>query len=72
MYHMIVVGGIITFINPLVQSFNCNIFITNVVIYMLVFGFTIFISYLSFNYLEKPFLKIKDRFARISSGIKIN
>lgn len=72
MYHMIVVGGIINFIHPLIQSFNCNIFTTNVVIYLLVFGFTIFISYLSYSYIEKPFLKIKDRFARISSGIKIN
>lgn len=72
MYHMIVAGGVITFIQPIIQSYNCNIFITNIFIYLLVFGLTILFSYLSYNYIEKPFLKIKDRFARISSGIKIH
>ena len=71
MYHMIVAGGVITLVYPLGQMFHGNIFIMNVIIYLLIFGFTILISYLSYNYLEKPFLKIKGRFTKVSSGTKI-
>ncbi|QNK77410.1 acyltransferase [Winogradskyella sp. PAMC22761] len=38
--------------------------------YVLVFFFTIVISYLSFNYFEKPFLKLKKKYTKIISGKK--
>ncbi|MDB4273902.1 acyltransferase family protein, partial [Algibacter sp.] len=67
MYHMIIVGGLISLIKVSEQ----NIFISNIVLYILVLGLTVLISYLSYKFIEMPFLKLKGKFTKVSSGHKL-
>lgn len=68
MYHMIIAGGIIS----LFHNSSLDIFTFNIIVYGLVILITIFISYLSYRFIEKPFLKLKNKFTIIKSGSKNN
>lgn len=59
MYHTFVMFIVFPFINKLYQN-NQNGFMYNLLIYPLVYSITIFISYLSYQYFESKFIKIKD------------
>ena len=67
MFHMTVAGGIIYLAMELgLTSLTFNIFV-----YVCTFVVTILISHYSFILLEKPFLKLKSKFAVIQSGLKV-
>ncbi|KPH11464.1 acyltransferase [Chryseobacterium sp. ERMR1:04] len=59
MYHPIVMFFIFPISYKLLRLCN-NIYLFNIFIYLLIPSLTIFISYLSFEYMEKYFIKIKD------------
>jgi peptidoglycan/LPS O-acetylase OafA/YrhL len=59
MYHTFVMFLVFPFINKF-YTYNQNGFLCNLIIYPLIFIITIFISYLSNQYFESRFMKIKD------------
>lgn len=65
MYHPLMMYFSFSIMNTLDIS---NSIYYNVLVYSLVVGLTFLISYLSYNYLEFYFLKIKSRFSPIKSG----
>ena len=71
MYHMIIIGGVL-YISQTFEIQMIQIIILIICSFIYGFGFTILVSYISFIFLEKPFLKLKNKFTKISSGIKIN
>jgi peptidoglycan/LPS O-acetylase OafA/YrhL len=55
----------------LYKNLNLNFYLQNFVVYSSVLILTVLFSYLSYNYFEKPFLKLKSGFAVVkSSGTK--
>ena len=67
MFHMIVIGGLLGLFEYF--DFDLNFIWFNVVFYVLTIIITITLSYISYKFLEKPFLKIKAKNAVIESGI---
>lgn len=68
-YHSIFIALTITMLERLKLPFS-SIF-TNIVLYLAAFLLTIFVSSISYRFIEKPFLKLKAKFMIIKSG-KIN
>lgn len=65
MYHMIVVVFSIRLISSLFDEIGL---LQNVLIYVCSILLTIFVSWLSYEYFEKPFLKFKSKFTIVKSG----
>lgn len=66
MYHMMIIPIVLYFLNKLLFLRNHSILL-NTMIYVLVTLVTIFISILSYEYFEKPFIKLKNKYAHIQS-----
>ena len=67
MYHLIVVAAFIGFLKYI--GFQVDNSVTSqLVVYIGVISLTIFISWLSYRYLESWFLKIKHKFTVVKSG----
>lgn len=67
MYHLIVVAAFIGFLKQI--RFNVdNSFLSQLIVYVGITGFTILISWLSYRYFESWFLKIKHHFTVVKSG----
>lgn len=65
MYHPLVMYFSFSFVNKLgITSFIGS----NLTLYFLIIGFTVLISYLSYKYVELFFLKLKYKYAPITSG----
>lgn len=58
---------IILLLSILFKDLSLPYFLQTVVVYSSVIGITIFIAYLSYEYYEKPFLKLKSRFTVVQS-----
>ncbi|WP_411274157.1 acyltransferase family protein [Daejeonella sp.] len=65
MYHELAIGITIRFLKDL--SFNFNNNGPNIFLYVLALLLTIAVASLSYYFLEKPFLKLKTRFSKIST-----
>jgi peptidoglycan/LPS O-acetylase OafA/YrhL len=52
----------------LYKNLNLNFYFQNFVVYSSVLILTVLFSYLSYNYFEKPFLKLKSGFAVVKSS----
>ncbi|MEJ7779643.1 MAG: acyltransferase [Daejeonella sp.] len=65
MYHELAIGISITFLKDL--SLNFDYAAPNVILYIFALLVTIGVASLSYYFLEKPFLKLKARFSKISS-----
>jgi peptidoglycan/LPS O-acetylase OafA/YrhL len=69
MYHPLVMFFVFTGVQYVFGNENLVLF--NGLIYVLIFGFTILISYLSFRYFESFFLRQKEKFIVVASGKKV-
>lgn len=65
MYHMILIVVAINWLKPM---YEWNTQLWNVCLYGLSICFTIVIAALSYEYVEKPFIKLKRRYTRVVSG----
>ena len=64
-YHILIIG----LLGLLVKRYNLYGYLINpVFVVITVISTTILISYLSYQYLEMPFLKLKNKFALVKSG----
>jgi peptidoglycan/LPS O-acetylase OafA/YrhL len=61
-YHWIIILAIIEILKQNLPNYNENILVVNLILYTGSISLTVFISYLSYEYFEKPFLKIKRKF----------
>jgi peptidoglycan/LPS O-acetylase OafA/YrhL len=66
MYHLMLIPMIIYLLSPLELSGNMIVF--NFLLYLFVLVITFLISFLSYTYYERIFLKMKSRFSRVISG----
>ena len=67
MYHLIVVFIVIQLFEK-INLTNFDSIMPNVLLYIFTIGFTIFISYISYNLIEIKFLKMKTKYTKINSG----
>ena len=65
MYHTVVMFASYAFVNNFAQG---NMVLYTAIVYILVTGITIGISYLSFHFVEKRFLNLKEKFSIVLSG----
>jgi peptidoglycan/LPS O-acetylase OafA/YrhL len=70
MYHPLVMFFVFTFANQYVSPDNRYLY--NIVIYLLIFGLSVLLSFVSYKYFESFFLRLKDKFVVIPSGKSIN
>ena len=68
MYHFMVIPAVLSCIKPYTNCMNEISF--NVIIYFSVIILTIIVSKISYSILEKPIIKMKDKYAIIKSGEK--
>jgi peptidoglycan/LPS O-acetylase OafA/YrhL len=61
-YHWIIILTIIEILKQKFSNYIENKFIMNLILYTGSISLTVLISYLSYQYFEKPFLKIKRKF----------
>lgn len=66
MYHTICISLIITGLSAI--GLQDNVVVFNILLYSLSFGMTILLSYLSYEYFEKFFLKFKEKFMVVKSS----
>jgi len=66
-FHGVIIFSILYYFRNLINSIN-NLYLRDVFIYSIVFFFTISISYLSYNFYEKRFLRIKQKYTLVKSG----
>lgn len=64
MYHMV----ISFFFVKLFSVINADSIVESLLLYVLIFGVSILISFLSYRFFEKPFLKMKGKFTLVQSG----
>ena len=62
-YHPILIFLTIQFLGKFQQDSNINY----VLVFLLIFGLTILLSYLSFHFFENKFIRMKDKFSSIKS-----
>jgi peptidoglycan/LPS O-acetylase OafA/YrhL len=67
MYHPIVMFFTFSLVNSLIS--HDEILIYNSVIYTVTIGGTIMVSYISYNYFESFFLRLKEKFVVVPSGV---
>jgi peptidoglycan/LPS O-acetylase OafA/YrhL len=67
MFHMVVVVGVIRLFSKIFKD-DTNSLTNNFCYYFFSILLTILVSYLSYHYFEKRFLKIKEKYTKISSG----
>ncbi len=67
MYHLIVIFVVIKYLSH-INFLRFTTIWSNLLLYILSIGITIIVAYLSYNFLELRFLKIKNRFTKIKSG----
>jgi peptidoglycan/LPS O-acetylase OafA/YrhL len=63
MYHMMV----ILFVMQILESINHDIFGYQVLVYVLTIFVTITVSAISYHYLERPFLSLKEKYSRLAN-----
>lgn len=61
--HPLVIVLVLSFIN----KEGTDLFYKNIFIYFLTVSFTVILSYLSYHFIEKPFLRMKERFTTVRS-----
>jgi peptidoglycan/LPS O-acetylase OafA/YrhL len=61
-YHWVVILITLLMLKNFIPDFESHLGWFNFLLYFISILFTIFISYLSYNYFEKPFLRLKDKF----------
>jgi peptidoglycan/LPS O-acetylase OafA/YrhL len=66
MYHLMLIPVVILLLSEL--KLNSSMVIFNLLLYTLIIFITLMISYFSYEYYEKFFLKIKSRFSKVISG----
>ncbi len=66
LYHFIAVVIVVKFAHHYL-NFNNNL-IQNIILYVSIFSFSVFVSYLSYHFIESPILKYKARYTSIQSG----
>lgn len=68
MYHFLIVTAVIHLTSPLLPLSERTGWLANVLFYGLSFGLSIGISYLSYRFFETPFIRMKSRFTKVTSG----
>jgi peptidoglycan/LPS O-acetylase OafA/YrhL len=68
MYHFMVIPAVLSCIKPYNNCMNEISF--NLIIYFSVIILTVIVSKISYSILEKPIIKMKDKYAIIKSGEK--
>jgi peptidoglycan/LPS O-acetylase OafA/YrhL len=68
MYHMLIIIGILSLVIHFVPKESANALWVNLIIYSSTIGLTIVVSYLSYMYFEKRFIKKKKKYTKVISG----
>lgn len=68
MYHLIIIVGALYFLQDVMGAQGDLSLVQNLSLYVGVIGLTIFVSHLSYQYIERPFILSKSRHQRVISG----
>lgn len=68
MYHLIIIVGALYFLQDVMGATGDLSLVQNLSLYVGVIGLTIFVSHLSYQFIERPFILSKSRHQRVISG----
>ena len=68
MYHLIIIVGALHFFQDVMGAEGDLSLVQNLTLYVGVIGLTIFVSHLSYQFIERPFIRSKSRHQRVISG----